>query len=319
MIILVYIGLLRLTMTFQCNARYFLVTYAQCGDLDGFAVMDLFSSLGAECIIGRELHEDEGIHLHAFVDFGTKFRGKGNEIFDVEGCHPNIQSVGRTPWKAFDYAIKDGDVICGGADRPIESSNSGASTYDKWLEISSATTRTEFWELVFRLDPKAGCCNHTSLAKYADWRFAVDPPSYEHPGGITFVDGDVDGRDEWVRQAELGSDRTGGSHVYIMGLVSGAELMKATEADYAVFDDMRGGFKYWPSFKEWLGCQAYVTVKVLYREPALVKWNKPTIYVANSDPREEVGVTDVEIEWLNQNCHFIHVEEPIFRASTPSE
>lgn len=195
---------------FQCNARYFFVTYPQCGDLDGFAVMDLFSSLGAECIIGRELHEDEGIHLHAFVDFGTKFRGRGHEIFDVEGRHPNIETVGRTPWKAYDYAIKDGDVVCGGAERPIESSNSGTSTYDKWLEISSATTRAEFWELVFRLDPKAGCCNHTSLAKYADWRFAVDPPVYEHPGNITFVDGDVDGRDEWVRQAKLGSERTGG-------------------------------------------------------------------------------------------------------------
>nr|UBJ26231.1 replication-associated protein [Giant panda feces-associated gemycircularvirus] len=303
-------------MSFQCNARYFLVTYAQCGDLDGFSVMELFSSLGAECIIGRELHEDQGIHLHAFVDFGAKFRGRGSEIFDVEGRHPNIQTVGRTPWKAYDYAIKDGDVVCGGAERPIESSNSGASTYDKWVEISGAETRAEFWELVFRLDPKAGCCNHASLAKYADWRFAVDPPVYEHPGGVSFINGDIDGRDEWVRQAKLGSERDGGSHVYIMGLVSGAELMKAPEADYAVFDDMRGGFKYWPSFKEWLGCQAYVTVKVLYREPALVKWNKPTIYVANSDPREEVGVTDVEIEWLNQNCHFIHVEESIFRANT---
>ena len=92
--------------------------------------------------------------------------------------------------------------------------------------------------------------------------------------------------------------------------------MKATEASYAVFDDMRGGFKFWPSYKEWLGCQAYVTVKCLYREPVQVKWNKPTIYLANSDPREEVGVTDVEIQWLNKNCDFIEVNEAIFRAST---
>lgn len=195
---------------FRCNARYFLITYAQCGELDGFAVMDLFSSLGAECLVARERHADEGIHLHAFVDFSTKFRGRGHQIFDVDGRHPNIETVGRTPWKAFDYVIKDGDVICGGAERPVESSSSGSTTHDKWVEISSATTRDEFWELVFRLDPKAGCCNHSSLAKYADWRFRVDPPVYEHPGGITFVHGATDGRDAWVSQAMLGAERTGG-------------------------------------------------------------------------------------------------------------
>jgi len=198
-----------MSANFQCNARYFLVTYAQCGDLDGFAVMGHFSSLGAECIIGREHHADEGLHLHAFVDFGSKFRGRGAEIFDVDGRHPNIETVGRTPWKAFDYAIKDGDVVCGGAERPVESSKSGSSTHDIWTEIAGATTREQFWELVFRLDPKAGCCNHTSLAKYADWRFVVDPPKYEHPGNITFVHGDVDGRDDWVSQARIGAERTG--------------------------------------------------------------------------------------------------------------
>lgn len=195
---------------FQCNARYFLVTYAQCGDLDGFAVMEMFSSLGAECLVARERHEDGGLHLHAFVDFGTKFRGRGAAIFDVEGRHPNITTIGRSPFKAYDYCLKDGDVICGGAERPVEATNVGTSTYDKWSEIASAASRSEFWDMVFRLDPKAGCCNYSTLAKYADWRFAVDPPVYATPAAITFVDGGLDGRDEWVRQAKLGSERTGG-------------------------------------------------------------------------------------------------------------
>jgi hypothetical protein len=199
-----------MSANFQFNARYLLVTYAQCGQLDPWAVMDMFSQLGAECLIGRELHEDEGTHLHVFVDFGTKYRGRGATVFDVDGRHPNIETVGRTPWKAYDYAIKDGDVVCGGAERPIESSNSGTSTFDRWAEIAGATTRHEFWELVGRLDPKALCCNFGSLSKYCDWKYAVDPPVYEHPGAITFIGGEMDGRDEWLQQANLGAERTGG-------------------------------------------------------------------------------------------------------------
>ena len=45
--------------------------------------------------------------------------------------------------------------------------------------------------------------------------------------------------------------------------------MKAPDVDYAVFDDIRGGMKFFPSFKEWLGAQMWITVKRLYREPKL--------------------------------------------------
>lgn len=54
-------------MSFYFNAKYGLFTYAQCGDLDPFDVVCLFSELGAECIIGREEHQDGGTHLHAFA------------------------------------------------------------------------------------------------------------------------------------------------------------------------------------------------------------------------------------------------------------
>lgn len=195
---------------FRCNARYFLVTYAQCGSLDGFIVMEHFSALGAECIIGRELHQDGGLHLHCFVDFGERFRGGGTQIFDVEGRHPNIETVGRTPWKAYDYAIKDGDVVCGGAERPVETSNSGGTTFDKWSQITSAACRDEFWELVHRLDPKAAAVNFSSLSKYCDWRFAPIVEPYTTPTGITFVGSELDGRDEWIEQAAIGFGRTGG-------------------------------------------------------------------------------------------------------------
>lgn len=98
-------------------------------------------------------------------------------------------------------------------------------------------------------------------------------------------------------------------------MVSGAELklVKSESVEYAVFDDIRGGIKFFPAFKEWLGCQAYVTVKELYREPALIKWGRPSIWISNEDPRLVMDAGDVT--WMEKNCIFVEVNDPIFRAS----
>lgn len=90
--------------------------------------------------------------------------------------------------------------------------------------------------------------------------------------------------------------------------------MKATDVKYAVFDDIRGGIKFFPAFKEWLGAQPWVSVKCLYRDPKLVKWGKPSIWVSNDDPRLSMEPSDAS--WLEGNADFIYVGEPIFRANT---
>lgn len=90
--------------------------------------------------------------------------------------------------------------------------------------------------------------------------------------------------------------------------------MKAADVDYAVFDDIRGGIKFFPAFKEWLGGQATVCVKQLYRDPKLVSWGKPSIWISNDDPRHVMEASD--IHWMEANCVFIEVREPIFRANT---
>lgn len=374
-------------MSFYFNNRYGLFTYSQCGDLDGFAVMDIFSALGAECIVGRELHEDGGTHLHVFVDFGRRFRSRRAQIFDVGGFHPNVVPSKGAPDKGYEYAIKDGDVICGGLAKPdcVTRRAGDSSTDTKWAEITSATNKQEFWNLLHELDPKSAACNFNSLQKYADWRFAPLPTVYEHPRGFTFFGGEVDGRDMWLSQSGIGNresqlgmffgrggpyrlrraglvglaprgplpegphptwcrdtplltkllliggrmlslvvygeSRTGktlwarslGTHIYCIGLVSGDECMKTEEVEYAVFDDVRGGIKFFPSYKEWLGCQEYVTVKRLYKEPKLMKWNKPTIWLSNTDPRNEV--LQSEAQWMEKNCIFVEVNDPIFRAN----
>lgn len=190
---------------FLCNGRYFLVTYSQCGELDPFLIVDKFSSLGAECIVGREHHEDEGLHLHVFVDFGRKFRSRAADIFDVGGRHPNIQTSRGTPEQGYDYCVKDGDVVAGGLERPEPRRTGTGKNFDLWAEITNATDPDEFWSLCHQLDPKSAACSFSQLQKYCDWRFAPKRREYESPGGLEFIGSDVDGRDEWFHQSGIGS------------------------------------------------------------------------------------------------------------------
>lgn len=111
--------------------------------------------------------------------------------------------------------------------------------------------------------------------------------------------------------------RSLGSHIYTIGMNSGAELSKAENVDYAIFDDMRGGIKMFPSFKEWLGAQAYVTVKQLYREPKATPWGKPCIWLANTDPRYEMDPSDVT--WMDANCFFVELIHPLFTSHANTE
>lgn len=108
--------------------------------------------------------------------------------------------------------------------------------------------------------------------------------------------------------------RSLGEHAYFCGLYSASEAMRFAEVDYAVFDDIQGGIKFFPGYKNWLGCQMQFQVKALYRDPVLIQWGKPTIWVANTDPRLDLGYT--EVEWLEGNCDFVYIETPIFHANT---
>lgn len=172
---------------FAFNARYALLTYPQCGDLDPFHIVNHISSLKGECIIGRERHADGGTHLHAFCDFGRKLQSRRSDLFDVDNRHPNISPSKGTPEKGWDYACKDGDIVAGGLERP--SPNGHRSHADRWAEIINASCEREFWDLVRELDPKALCTQFPSLRKYVEWIYAPKHEAYKSPSGIEFGGG----------------------------------------------------------------------------------------------------------------------------------
>jgi len=184
-------------MPFRFKAKYGLLTYPQCGDLDPFSVVDLLGDLGAECIIGREEHADGGIHLHAFFMFERQFESRNVRVFDVHGCHPNVVRGWGTPEKGWDYATKYGDVVAGGLERP----GSGVSTVGSvWATIILSEDRESFFEACARLAPRALLCNFSSLRCYADWKYRREPEPYSHPPIISFCTEGFPGLNSWVQQ-----------------------------------------------------------------------------------------------------------------------
>lgn len=198
-------------MTFRFAARYGLLTYAQCGNLDPFAVVEMLGRHGAECIVAREDHADGGVHLHTFVDFGPgKFQSRDVRIFDVEGCHPNVLRGIRTPEKMYDYAVKDGDVVAGGLERP--SGERVSPTGSPWARIILAETREEFFNLIADLDPRSLCVSFGSIRTYADWKYRESRDPYISPRGIHFNTEGFPELQQWAER-NLGGFEVGGMYL----------------------------------------------------------------------------------------------------------
>nr|QCX29367.1 Replication-associated protein [Plant associated genomovirus 2] len=318
-------------MTFRFAAKYGLLTYAQCGNLDPWAVNDHLGRLGAECIIGREDHEDGGVHLHAFFMFERRFESRNVRVFDVAGRHPNVVAGYSTPEKGWAYATKDGDVVAGGLEQPI--GRAGLSEAgSKWARVILAESREEFFALVAELDPRALCCSFGSLRAYADWKYrpAIDP--YVSPPGVSFSTDQFPELGNWVQRNLAGSvvgrprsliligdtrlgktlwARSLGNHAYFGGLFCLDESLE--DVDYAVFDDMQGGLEFFHSYKFWLGAQTQFYATDKYKGKKLIHWGRPAIYCCNSSPLADKGA---DVDWLVGNCDIVHIDSPIFRANT---
>jgi len=187
--------------------RYALLTYAQCGDLDPFAIVGKCAQLRAECIVGRESHVDGGIHLHAFIDFGEKWRCSDPRVFDVGGFHPNVSPSKGRPWEGWDYATKDGDIVAGGLERPPEHAVPRAGI--DWDRAFSETSMDGFLESCLGMDPAASLRMFSQLQAYARWRYRPEKTPYEHPDAVQFDASRLGELSDWVSR-NLGRDSSGG-------------------------------------------------------------------------------------------------------------
>lgn len=195
----------------QFQFRYALLTYAQCGDLDPFSIVNKCAKLGAECIVGRENHADGGVHLHAFVDFGKKFRSRDTRVFDVEGHHPNVSPSKGRAGEGWDYATKDGEIVAGGLERPDGGNVRGVGI--EWDRAFSETTMDGFLESCLSMDPQASLRMFNNLLAYGRWRYRAERSPYQHPEGLQVHPERVEGLLEWYDR-NVGGHTDGGKLAY---------------------------------------------------------------------------------------------------------
>jgi len=81
------------------------------------------------------------------------------------------------------------------------------------------------------------------------------------------------------------------------------------DARYIVIDDF--DVKYFPQWKSFLGCQRTFVLTDKYRKKRTVEWGRPCIWLCNPeyDPRGELLRSR---QWLDVNCDFVHLNEPLF-------
>lgn len=96
------------------------------------------------------------------------------------------------------------------------------------------------------------------------------------------------------------------SHLYFNGMFNMDECYD--DVEYAVFDDMVGGFEFFRNYKAWLGCQHEFTLTDKYKRKSKFTWGKPCIWLANDDPSLD---SHVDLNWLEGNCEIVYIPDKI--------
>lgn len=79
------------------------------------------------------------------------------------------------------------------------------------------------------------------------------------------------------------------------------------DVEYAVFDDLIGGFEFFRNYKGWLGAQEEFTLSDKWRHKKRMLWGKPSILLMNDDPMTS---PHIDYDWVMGNCFVIHAPDP---------
>lgn len=161
-------------------ARYFLFTIAQSGyDWPYERFVERVEAAGAKHHISRERHEDGGYHFHCFVDFERKFDFENIHRFCVgppqddprRKCptknHCNILPITKTPFNAWDYTGKYGDIVSTNCERP-RARGPNVTRDDLWTGSLAQTDKTQFLKDVSSHSPRDFVLFHSQISNFAD-------------------------------------------------------------------------------------------------------------------------------------------------------
>ena len=314
---------------FRIRAQRFFLTYSQIPqnfDQSGLQNFLKEKCPNATCICAalEEHPTTGGHHIHVYLDTDETFIVNDPRFFDFSDVHPNIKGIRVTPHKAYEYTRKQGNIIWEEGIAP--EAPAAKKTHDeKWHIIMEAGNKEEFLKAAERLAPRDTVLHFHSLQSYADWKYRDNPDEYVSPK-TDFNPQKWNTLADWVQQelhGELndrrksliiwGPSRLGktlwarslGKHAYFPGLFM-LEGFNASEAEYAIFDDMLDGLNSIPNWKFWMGSQREFVIGDKYMRKQRIAWGKPSIYIANTDPRENRSSED--IAWLEANCTFVKID-----------
>lgn len=192
-------------MPFRFAAKTVFLTYAQVNN--AFTHQDLFNHLRSLrdvepiCLrVGRESHQDGGIHFHVFGKWSQKIDTIDPRYFDYRGIHPNVQSA-RKESDVYTYCGKDGDTLDFGIPPKIKRT---------WTDvINDSTTKEEFMKGALDLSSRDYVLNHERLEYFAAKHFKPEVKEYVDPYNGQFNIPDI--LDQWVSE-NLQSDNIGKYH-----------------------------------------------------------------------------------------------------------
>jgi hypothetical protein len=160
-------------MTFQLKSKNVFLTYAQF-DTSKEELLEHLKTLcpTASIVVGHELHEDGGHHLHAYIQAAESIRTRDVAFFDYNGKHPNIQSS-RSASKTYKYVTKDGDTVTHG--------EFTFGTGTSWADAAAATDAKTFKDIIKTNCPRDYILNYDKVENYARLHFAFAKTPYANP------------------------------------------------------------------------------------------------------------------------------------------
>ena len=206
---------------FQARAKAFIVTFPQVSE----DVQQRFDHEGASLLLnitqdlkdpacfrlGRERHQDGGVHYHMYIGFDEVVHINRPNLFDYFGAHGNIKSVRRTPRTVYDYCGKDGDVRYERGDPPESVSRSRGENGEKWHTICDAPDKDTFLSLCRQLAPKDWLLSNSRILEYANTYYPEVPSPYEGPPSLQRWNATLNSSDGWNRRGSETIDPRGKS------------------------------------------------------------------------------------------------------------
>ncbi|QIA59410.1 replication initiation protein [Fusarium graminearum gemytripvirus 1] len=278
-------------------------------------------------VISKEQHKDGGFHHHVYWEVETIHTSNNARDFDFCGVHPNIEVVTRTPHTVVNYVKKDNDIQWEEGTPPHQPSLNQKNMDKEWLRIiDQSTSAKEFLHLAATELPNQSIKCWNNIKSFAEWKFGPPQSTYESPQ-ITVNYSDYPELKDWVdnyvtnntsyRPISLilfGASRLGktlwarslANHAYFPGMFMLSDFHP--NVNYAVFDDLIGGFSSFPNYKQWFGQREFVATDK-YKGKQRVMWGKPCIYIANEDPRRTC--TDIDWKWMDANAIIVEITTPL--------